>query len=154
MMRSPLESLVVLYFVIIGCKDTNFFTFHFSLFTLFRIFAGKIENAMRKVIGIGETVLDIIFKNDQPIQAVPGGSTFNALISLARSGVPTSFISETGPTASMSIQTQSHHCRWPFSTSKTMLTTFSIKTIPTTGWTLLTRKLILMISCSLVPTMH
>ena len=50
---------------------------------------------MRKVIGIGETVLDIIFKNDQPIQAVPGGSTFNALISLARSGVPTSFISET-----------------------------------------------------------
>ena len=53
------------------------------------------------------------------------------------------------PTASMSIQTQSRHCRWPFSTSKTMLTTFSIKTIPTTGWTLLTRKLILMISCSL-----
>ena len=29
---------------------------------------------MRKVIGIGETVLDIIFKNDQPIGAVPGGS--------------------------------------------------------------------------------
>ncbi|MBQ3699386.1 MAG: carbohydrate kinase [Prevotella sp.] len=51
---------------------------------------------MRKVIGIGETVLDIIFKNDQPIQAVPGGSTFNAIISLGRSGVKTSFISETG----------------------------------------------------------
>ena len=27
---------------------------------------------MRKVIGIGETILDIIFKNDQPIGAVPG----------------------------------------------------------------------------------
>ena len=51
---------------------------------------------MRKVIGIGETVLDIIFKNDQPIGAVPGGSVFNGIISLGRSGVPTAFISETG----------------------------------------------------------
>ena len=51
---------------------------------------------MRKVIGIGETVLDIIFKNDEPIGAVPGGSVFNGIISLGRSGVPTSFISETG----------------------------------------------------------
>ena len=51
---------------------------------------------MRKVIGIGETVLDIIFRGDQPVSAVPGGSTFNAIISLSRSGVPTSFISETG----------------------------------------------------------
>ncbi|MGG6546355.1 UNVERIFIED_CONTAM: carbohydrate kinase, partial [Prevotella sp. 15_C9] len=31
---------------------------------------------MRKVIGIGETVLDIIFKNGKPIEAVPGGSSF------------------------------------------------------------------------------
>ena len=51
---------------------------------------------MRKVIGIGETVLDIIFKKEQPIGAYPGGSTFNAIISLARSGVQTSFISEAG----------------------------------------------------------
>ena len=51
---------------------------------------------MRKVIGIGETVLDIIFKHEQPIGAYPGGSTFNAIISLARSGVSTTFISETG----------------------------------------------------------
>lgn len=51
---------------------------------------------MRKVIGIGETVLDIIFKNDQPIGAVPGGSVFNGIISLGRSGVAASFISETG----------------------------------------------------------
>lgn len=51
---------------------------------------------MRKVIGIGETVLDIIFRGEQPISAVPGGSTFNAIISLGRSGVKTSFISETG----------------------------------------------------------
>jgi len=51
---------------------------------------------MRKVIGIGETVLDIIFKGDQPIQAVPGGSAFNSVISLGRAGVPTMFISEAG----------------------------------------------------------
>ena len=51
---------------------------------------------MRKVFGIGETVLDIIFKDDQPIGAVPGGSTFNSIISLGRCGVNASFISETG----------------------------------------------------------
>ncbi|KXB86027.1 kinase, PfkB family [Prevotella sp. DNF00663] len=51
---------------------------------------------MRKVIGIGETVLDIIFKNGQPISAVPGGSSFNATISLGRSGVNTTFIGEAG----------------------------------------------------------
>ncbi len=51
---------------------------------------------MRKVIGIGETVLDIIFKNNQPHKAVPGGSVFNGLVSLGRLGVPVSFISELG----------------------------------------------------------
>ena len=51
---------------------------------------------MRKVIGIGETVLDIIFRETQPIGAVPGGSVFNGVISLGRSGVPATFISETG----------------------------------------------------------
>jgi len=51
---------------------------------------------MRKVIGIGETVLDIIFKNEQPIGAYPGGSTYNAIVSMGRSGVPATFISEAG----------------------------------------------------------
>jgi fructokinase len=51
---------------------------------------------MRKVIGIGETVLDIIFKNNMPHTAVPGGSVFNGLVSLGRLGVPVSFISEVG----------------------------------------------------------
>ena len=51
---------------------------------------------MRKVIGIGETVLDIIFRNDKPIGAVPGGSVFNGIISLGRAGIPTTFISEAG----------------------------------------------------------
>ena len=47
---------------------------------------------MRKVIGIGETILDIIFRNGQPTAAVPGGSVFNGVVSLARAGVPVSFI--------------------------------------------------------------
>ncbi len=51
---------------------------------------------MRKVIGIGETVLDIIFRDEQPISAIPGGSAFNAVVSLGRSGVKASMISETG----------------------------------------------------------
>lgn len=51
---------------------------------------------MRKVIGIGETMLDIIFKNGKPIEAVPGGSTFNGIVSLGRAGVKTVFVSEMG----------------------------------------------------------
>lgn len=51
---------------------------------------------MRKVIGIGETVLDIIFKDGQPIGAYPGGSVFNSIVSLGRCGVSSSFISEVG----------------------------------------------------------
>ena len=49
-----------------------------------------------KVFGIGETVFDIIFKDDQPQRAVPGGSTFNALVSLGRLGVPCSMVTEVG----------------------------------------------------------
>jgi len=51
---------------------------------------------MRKVIGIGETILDIIFRDGQPTAAVPGGSVFNGLVSLGRLGVDVRFISETG----------------------------------------------------------
>ena len=42
---------------------------------------------MRKVIGIGETILDIIFEGNQPSAAVPGGSVFNGIVSLGRAGV-------------------------------------------------------------------
>lgn len=51
---------------------------------------------MRKIIGIGETVFDIIFKDNQPISAKPGGSIYNALISLGRLKQPAVFISEIG----------------------------------------------------------
>ena len=51
---------------------------------------------MRKVIGIGETLLDIIFRNNQHEKAVPGGSAFNCMVSLGRCHVPALFISELG----------------------------------------------------------
>lgn len=51
---------------------------------------------MRKIIGIGETVLDILFKGTTPMKAVPGGSTFNSMITLGRMGLDVSFISEVG----------------------------------------------------------
>ncbi len=51
---------------------------------------------MRSVFGIGETILDIIFKEEQPYKAVPGGSVFNGLVSLGRLQAPVTFISEIG----------------------------------------------------------
>ena len=51
---------------------------------------------MRKIIGIGETILDILFKGNQAATSVPGGSTFNSLISLGRVSVPSCFLSEIG----------------------------------------------------------
>ena len=50
----------------------------------------------KRVIGIGETVLDILFKEDQPQKAVPGGSTFNSIVSLGRAGVPCAMVTEVG----------------------------------------------------------
>ena len=51
---------------------------------------------MRKVFGIGETILDIIFENDQPRRAVVGGSVLNGMVSLSRLGAQVTFISEVG----------------------------------------------------------
>lgn len=51
---------------------------------------------MRKVVGIGETLLDVLFKEGQPISATPGGSVFNGLVSLSRTNTPVIFISEIG----------------------------------------------------------
>lgn len=48
------------------------------------------------IIGLGETVYDIIFKNNTPVKAVPGGSAFNAMVSLGRSGVGCLMATETG----------------------------------------------------------
>jgi fructokinase len=51
---------------------------------------------MRKIFGIGETVLDIIFKNGQPQAAKAGGSVLNSIVSMGRMELPVSFISEYG----------------------------------------------------------
>jgi fructokinase len=51
---------------------------------------------MRKIFGIGETVLDIIFKDGQPQAAKAGGSVLNSVVSLGRMGLPVYFISEYG----------------------------------------------------------
>ena len=48
------------------------------------------------IIGLGETVYDIIFKNNQPVKAVPGGSAFNAMISLGRSNANCMMVTEVG----------------------------------------------------------
>ncbi len=40
--------------------------------------------------------MDIIFHGEQPTAAVPGGSSFNSIISVGRAGVPAVFIGETG----------------------------------------------------------
>lgn len=50
----------------------------------------------RKVIGMGETIMDIIFHGQQPTAAVPGGSSFNSIISIGRTDIPAIFIGETG----------------------------------------------------------
>ena len=41
---------------------------------------------MRKIYTIGETVLDIIFKNGQPVASKAGGSMLNTAVSLGRRG--------------------------------------------------------------------
>ncbi|HPR33244.1 MAG TPA: PfkB family carbohydrate kinase, partial [Prolixibacteraceae bacterium] len=51
---------------------------------------------MGKVITIGETTFDILFRNGQPTGAVIGGSALNTSISLGRSGIPVCFVSRMG----------------------------------------------------------
>ena len=50
----------------------------------------------RKVIGMGETIMDIIFRGGQPQAAVHGGSSFNSIVSVGRAGVPCVFVGDTG----------------------------------------------------------
>jgi len=49
---------------------------------------------MRQVFTIGETVFDIIFQNQLPVAAKPGGAMLNAAVSLGRMNIPVSLISE------------------------------------------------------------
>jgi fructokinase len=56
----------------------------------------ELKPANSVIYAVGETVFDIIFKEYEPMAAKPGGSAFNAMISLGRIGIPASFISEVG----------------------------------------------------------
>jgi fructokinase len=49
---------------------------------------------MRKIYAIGETLYDIIFKNEQPQAGKPGGAMLNSTVSLGRLKLPVSLISE------------------------------------------------------------
>ena len=45
---------------------------------------------------IGETLLDIIFRDGRPVSATPGGAMLNTAVSLGRAGLKVEFISEYG----------------------------------------------------------
>ena len=51
---------------------------------------------MRKIYTIGETVLDILIKGNQPFTAKAGGACLNAAVTLGRLGMPVYFIGEYG----------------------------------------------------------
>lgn len=45
---------------------------------------------------MGETILDILFRDGQPVAAVCGGSSFNSIVSVGRAGLPCAFVGYTG----------------------------------------------------------
>lgn len=51
---------------------------------------------MRKIYTIGETVLDILIKENQPFTAKAGGAGLNTAVTLGRLGLPVQFIGEYG----------------------------------------------------------
>ena len=62
------------------------------------LFPRKVNDiiVMRNVYAIGESLLDIIFKENQPQAAKAGGSMLNTAVSLGRLKLPVIFISEYG----------------------------------------------------------
>ena len=51
---------------------------------------------MAKIYGIGETTVDLIIKENRPVEFKPGGAVLNACVSLGRLGVDISIITMTG----------------------------------------------------------
>ncbi len=49
---------------------------------------------MRKVYTIGETIYDIIFKDEKPVDAKPGGALLNTSVSLGRLGIDVSLVGD------------------------------------------------------------
>ena len=75
-----------------GLQDLFFST----IFPNFVLCKHQTMEHSRKVIGVGESILDILFRDGQPVAAVPGGSSFNSIISVGRAGVPCTFVGYTG----------------------------------------------------------
>jgi len=51
---------------------------------------------MGKVFSIGETVYDIVFRDEKPEIAIPGGAMLNSSVSLGRLNLPVCYITELG----------------------------------------------------------
>jgi len=51
---------------------------------------------MARIYAIGETLLDVIFRDNQPVSSTPGGSMLNSAVSLGRLGAEVSFVSDYG----------------------------------------------------------
>jgi fructokinase len=51
---------------------------------------------MRHIYTLGETVLDILFRNNTPVSAIAGGSMLNTAVALGRTGCLVDFICEFG----------------------------------------------------------
>ena len=51
---------------------------------------------MPKIVAIGESLLDIIFSDQKPVSATPGGSMLNTAVSLGRLGLNVYFVSDYG----------------------------------------------------------
>jgi fructokinase len=49
---------------------------------------------MRKIYCFGEAVYDIIFKDEKPVDAKPGGAMLNIAVSLGRLGLPVHFVGD------------------------------------------------------------
>ena len=49
-----------------------------------------------KIIALGETTYDIIFKENKPVDGIVGGSQLNSAVSLGRMGLPVYFVSQIG----------------------------------------------------------
>jgi len=56
--------------------------------------AKKKSHAMRRVYTVGETVYDIIFKNNVPVEGKPGGALLNSAVTLGRLGVPVCMVGD------------------------------------------------------------
>lgn len=48
------------------------------------------------IITVGETLYDIIFRNGRPVAGIPGGAMLNSAVSLSRTGLDVSLVSELG----------------------------------------------------------